>query len=86
MQVLEMKFRVPEGEELTEERLCSFDDLGFGEDDVYSEIPGQVWVTCRFPNHASEAEIEASVEEIAEEIMDAIGDMDLYDFEYSSTQ
>ena len=83
MQIAEIKFRVPEGEELSEERLLSFDDLGFPEEDIYSDVPGEIWVCCRFPNHASEGEIEASIEEIAEEIMSAMGDMEMCDYEFA---
>jgi hypothetical protein len=82
MRLVEIKFRVPEGEEMSDERLLTFEDLGFPEEDIYSDIPGEIWVACRFPVEASDGEIEASVEEIGEDILNSIGDMEMCDYEF----
>jgi hypothetical protein len=80
MHSIKMKFRVPEGEELTEERLEALNEAGVSEDDVYSDEEGILWVICYFSSEIEEDEIEGMVEDIAERLMENIGDMEMCDF------
>jgi len=82
MQVLEIRFRVPEGEEFCEDRMDSFSDLEITEEDVRSEDEGFVLIRLRLDDELDETDIECAVEEFAEAIMDAAGDMDLLDFDH----
>lgn len=48
MQNLEIRFRVPEGEEMTDERIEALGEAGISEDDVFSDGDGQVVIRCSF--------------------------------------
>lgn len=80
MSVAEVRFRVPEGEEMTDERIETLGQIGIEEDDITSEEDGEVVVRLRYEDGLQEVEIEAAVEEVAEGIMDATGDMDMIEF------
>lgn len=80
MHSVKMKFRVPEGEELTEERLEALKEAGISEDDVHSDDEGILWVTCYFSSEVDEEEVEGMAEDIAEKLMEDIGDMEMCDF------
>lgn len=82
MQVMKIRFRVPAGEEFSDDRMDELKVLGVPEEDVSSGDDCEIEVQLRFEDEADEQEIEAAIEEFAEAISDVMGDMDLIDFDY----
>lgn len=77
MNHVRMKFSVPEGEELTSERLAALSELGIEGHDVRTAAPGTLWIRCRSISIALGECSDEDAECLAEEIMEATGDMEL---------
>lgn len=77
MAIVLINFRVPGGEELTDERLEVLDDLGVDIDQVSADMTGMITVRIEI----SHIDLDRMVEDRAEEILEALPDMDLVDYE-----
>lgn len=76
MITMELRFRVPAGEEFSDERLEALGYIGIDVDHVSSDMPGVISMVVSAEGGCA----EALIEERAEEILGAIPDMDLVDF------
>jgi|TARA_R100000687_G_C6440999_1_gene160534 hypothetical protein len=72
---IEILLRVPEGEELSDERLDVLEDMGFDETSITSRQKSQLIVKLRLAEPGWEREAES----IAEDLVDAMPDADLQD-------
>ncbi len=77
---VEILLCVPEGEELTDERIEALTGLGFSDDCLMQRRAGRVAIVFLTPAATWEAEAEARAEEILEEMSDA----DLVDISLTS--
>lgn len=68
---VEILLCVPEGEELSEERLEILTDLGFSAEAVTRRRAGRIAILFRVEAASWEADAEAKAEEILEELTDA---------------
>ena len=72
---VEILLRVPEGEELSEERLETLDEMGFDEASVSSRRKGQLILALSL----DDADWEREAESAAEALVAAMADADLQD-------
>lgn len=80
MTIVKIQFRVPEGEELTDDRIAALSEIGVKEVQLASEDPGRLTIRRRFRTTSLHA-LEEAVEEFAESVIELTGDMDMLDFE-----
>lgn len=67
---VEILLRVPEGEELTDERIEALEELGFDDAAVVQHQPGRLTLSLRLDEADWEDEAEARAEEVIEELPD----------------